>query len=77
MPRSLWNDVRDRIVGLIGDIKMGDPRDFRNFMCAVIDKKAFDGIDGYLDDAKKNAKVVAGGGTDAKKVEIRVGQREF
>jgi 1-pyrroline-5-carboxylate dehydrogenase len=67
VPRSLWNDVRDRIVGMIGDIKMGDPRDFRNFMCAVIDKKAFDGIAAYLDDAKKNAKVVAGGGTDAKK----------
>jgi 1-pyrroline-5-carboxylate dehydrogenase len=67
VPKSLWKDVRDRIAGLIGDIKMGDPRDFRNFMCAVIDKKAFDGIAAYLDDAKKNANVVAGGGTDAKK----------
>jgi 1-pyrroline-5-carboxylate dehydrogenase len=67
VPRSLWKDVRDRIVGLIQDIKMGDPQDFRNFMCAVIDEKAFDGIAAYLDDAKKNAKVVAGGGTDAKK----------
>jgi 1-pyrroline-5-carboxylate dehydrogenase len=67
VPRSLWNDVRDRVVGMIQDIKMGDPRDFRNFMCAVIDKKAFDGIAAYLDDARQNAKVVAGGGTDAKK----------
>jgi 1-pyrroline-5-carboxylate dehydrogenase len=67
LPRSLWKDVRDRIVGLIQDIKMGDPQDFRNFMCAVIDKKAFDGIAAYLDDAKKNAKIVAGGGTDSKK----------
>jgi 1-pyrroline-5-carboxylate dehydrogenase len=67
VPKSLWGDIRDRIVGMIGDIKMGDPRDFRNFMCAVIDKKAFDGISAYLDDAKKNAKILAGGGTNAKK----------
>ncbi|MCG6927841.1 MAG: L-glutamate gamma-semialdehyde dehydrogenase [Acidobacteria bacterium] len=67
VPKSLWGDIRDRIVGMIGDIKMGDPRDFRNFMCAVIDRKAFDGISTYLDDAKKNAKILAGGGTNAKK----------
>jgi 1-pyrroline-5-carboxylate dehydrogenase len=67
VPRSIWNDVRDRIVGMIQDIKMGDPRDFQNFMCAVIDKKAFDGISAYLDDAKKNAKILAGGGADDKK----------
>ena len=67
VPKSLWGDIRDRIVGMIGDIKMGDPRDFRNFMCAVIDKKAFDGISAYLDDAKKNATILAGGGADSKK----------
>jgi len=66
VPRSLWSDVRDRIVGMIRDIKMGDVQDFRNFMGAVIDKKAFDGISAYLDDAKKNAKVLAGGGAEAK-----------
>jgi 1-pyrroline-5-carboxylate dehydrogenase len=42
-------------------MKVGDPRDFRNFLGAVIDKKAFTKISGYLDDAKKNAKVVQGG----------------
>src|SRR4029078_13089653 len=39
----------------------GDVRDFRNFMGAVIDKKAFTKISEYLDDAKKNAKVIQGG----------------
>jgi 1-pyrroline-5-carboxylate dehydrogenase len=67
VPKSLWKDIKDRIVAMIDDIKMGDPRDFRNFMCAVIDKKAFDGISAYLDDAKDNATIVAGGGTDSKK----------
>jgi 1-pyrroline-5-carboxylate dehydrogenase len=41
---------------------MGDVRDFRNFMGAVIDKKSFDKISGYIDDGRKNAKVIQGGG---------------
>ena len=49
VPRSLWKEVRDRIVGLIDSIKMGDVRDFRNFMGAVIDERAFKKIGGYID----------------------------
>jgi 1-pyrroline-5-carboxylate dehydrogenase len=62
VPKSKWNDIRDRMVGMMQDIKMGDVRDFRNFMGAVIDEKAFTKISGYIDDAKKNAKVIQGGG---------------
>ena len=64
IPKSLWNEVRDRTIAMIADIRMGDPSDFRNFMGAVIDKKAFERIDGYLADAKQNAKVLAGGNTN-------------
>jgi len=67
VPRSTWPDVRDRIVGMVGQIRMGDVADFRNFMGAVIDRKAFDSIAAYLDEAKRTAKVVAGGGTNAAK----------
>ena len=67
VPRSLWDDVRDRVVGMTSDIRMGDVTDFRNFMGAVIDKKAFDSISGYVAEAKKTAKVLAGGGADASK----------
>jgi len=66
VPRSLWNDVRDRVVADIGNIKMGDITDFRNFMGAVIEKAAFDKIGEYIDHAKANAKVLAGGGSDGK-----------
>ena len=62
VPKSRWADIRDRMVGMMKDIKMGDVRDFRNFMGAVIDKKSFDKVSGYIDDAKKNAKVIQGGG---------------
>ncbi len=64
VPKSLWNDVRDRMIGMMQDIRMGDVNDFRNFMGAVIDKKAFTRIESYLADAKKNAKIIAGGSSD-------------
>ncbi|HEX5437952.1 MAG TPA: L-glutamate gamma-semialdehyde dehydrogenase [Gemmatimonadaceae bacterium] len=62
VPASLWPEVRDRTVAIMGEMRMGDPRDFRNFLGAVIDQKAFDKISGYLEDARTNATIVAGGG---------------
>jgi 1-pyrroline-5-carboxylate dehydrogenase len=64
VPKSIWNGVRDRMVAMIGDIKMGDPQDFRNFMGAVIDNRAFDKISEYIDHARGKAKIVAGGKVD-------------
>jgi 1-pyrroline-5-carboxylate dehydrogenase len=60
-PESLWRDLRDRTVAIMKDIKVGDVRDFRNFMGAVIDRKGFEKISEYLDDARSNAKVLSGG----------------
>ena len=65
VPRSLWNAVRDRAVAMIDEIKMGDVQDFRNFMGAVIDKRAFDKISDYVEHARGKAKIIAGGKTDA------------
>ena len=62
VPKSRWNDIRDRMVAMMKEIKIGDVRDFRNFMGAVIDKKSFDKISGYVEDGRKNAKVIQGGG---------------
>jgi len=66
VPKSLWPEVRDRAIAMMREIKMGDPRDFRNFMGAVIDKKAFTKISGYIDHAKRNAKVLQGGGCNGR-----------
>jgi 1-pyrroline-5-carboxylate dehydrogenase len=63
IPKSLWPSVRDQMVAMMDEIKMGDTRDFSNFMGAVIDKKAFDRITGYIADAKQNASIVKGGGS--------------
>jgi 1-pyrroline-5-carboxylate dehydrogenase len=62
VPESLWDRVRDRVVGMMQDMKMGDVRDFRNFLGAVIDRKAFTKISGYIEDARRNATVLQGGG---------------
>ncbi len=66
VPRSLWKEVRERTVGMIDEMKVGDVTDFRNFMGAVIDRKAFDKISGYIEDAKSNASIVAGGQYDGR-----------
>ena len=62
VPRSLWPEVCDRVVAMMRDMKMGDVADFRTFVGAVIDRKSFTKIKGYLDDARKNARVIQGGG---------------
>ena len=64
VPRSLWPAVRDRLVAIMEDMRMGDIRDFRNFVGAVIDQKAFRKISEYIADAKRNARIIAGGNTD-------------
>jgi 1-pyrroline-5-carboxylate dehydrogenase len=66
VPKSLWPEVKERCVEMMKSIKVGDVRDFRNFMGAVIDRRSFDKISGYLADAKENATIVHGGTADDK-----------
>jgi 1-pyrroline-5-carboxylate dehydrogenase len=61
VPQSLWGDVRDRVVAMMREMRMGDVCDFRTFIGAVIDEKAFTRISGYLDDARRHATIVQGG----------------
>ncbi len=64
IPKSLWPEVKARVVAMMEEIKVGDVNDFTNFMGAVIDQRAFDRISGYLKTAKKSAKIIAGGKAD-------------
>ncbi|HEX6617884.1 MAG TPA: L-glutamate gamma-semialdehyde dehydrogenase [Gemmatimonadales bacterium] len=66
VPDTLWPAVRDRMVAAIEQIRMGDVADFRNFMGAVIDDRAFERIRGHLERAVRDSGVtlLAGGGTD-------------
>lgn len=62
LPKSRWPEIKDRMVAMVSEIRMGDVRDFRNFMGAVIDDKAYRKITGYLAEAKTKASIVVGGG---------------
>ena len=66
IPDSLWPSVRDRAVGMIQELRMGDVADFRNFMGAVIDRRSFDRLREHLERAKRDpgVEVLAGGETD-------------
>lgn len=63
IPKSLWKEVKERIIAEVKTIKMGDIADFRNFMGAVIDKKSFDNIRRYIEGVKNSseAEVIVGG----------------
>jgi len=52
---SIWEDVKSKLVNDINSINVGDPEDFKNFMNAVIDEKAFKKITSYIDAGKKDA----------------------
>ena len=62
VPQSLWFEVKERVVAMMREMKIGDVADFRTFMGAVIDRKSFTKIAGYLEDARKNASIIHGGG---------------
>ncbi|MGC9328366.1 MAG: aldehyde dehydrogenase family protein, partial [Candidatus Hinthialibacter sp.] len=66
VPESIWPQVKERMLDECAQIGMGDICDFKNFMGAVIDKKAFKTITEYIDLAKKEAnyEILCGGGYD-------------
>jgi len=67
IPASLWPRVKERMLAMLAEIRMGDVADFRNFMGAVIDRRAWDRLTGYLARAKQDpgVTIVAGGGANA------------
>jgi len=69
VPKSIWPELKDNLVKMTKEIKMGDPEDFTNFICAVIDRAAFDSITEYIDFAKdsSDAEFIVGGSYDDSK----------
>ncbi len=64
VPRALWPRIRDGVAADLETIRFGDVRDFSNFGGAVIDRRAYEKISGYVELARTTAKVVAGGRCD-------------
>ncbi len=69
VPEAIWPQVKSRMLEMIREIKVGDPRDFSNFMGAVIDQRSFKKIQNYQVEAKgaSGVKILAGGGSHGEK----------
>jgi 1-pyrroline-5-carboxylate dehydrogenase len=63
VPESLWPQLRDRVLGMVNEIRVGEVEDFSVFMGAVIDRGAYDSIRKYIEIARSSsqAKILAGG----------------
>jgi 1-pyrroline-5-carboxylate dehydrogenase len=64
VPASLWPELRDRVVATMRELRTGDVADFRTFMGAVIDRRAYRRITGYLAAAREEGDRVIGGESD-------------
>ena len=66
IPTSVWNRIEAKYVEEVGKITVGDVADFSTFIGAVIDKKSFDNITGYIDRAHSDSgcSIVTGGNYD-------------
>ena len=69
IPKSKWAAIKKFVEADLKSMKMGSPEDTSNFINAVIDKRAFDKLSNFIDDAKRDpdAEVVIGGNYDNSK----------
>ncbi len=67
IPESIWPELKDMLLSGIEKIKVGDIRDFRNFMGAVIDRNTFETIKKCIEDAQNSpdAELLCGGCDDS------------
>lgn len=66
IPRSIWPQLRDRLVAATEDISYGDVADLKNFGGAVIDRRAYDRAAAVIAALRTDpaCRIAAGGGVD-------------
>ncbi|MFT4011260.1 MAG: L-glutamate gamma-semialdehyde dehydrogenase [Nocardioidaceae bacterium] len=64
VPRSLWPQLRERLVALTEDVVLGDPTDPEVYVGAVINERQFRKHEAVLKQAREQGLVVVGGNTD-------------
>lgn len=66
IPSNIWEEVKSKLLADMSTLKMGTPRDFTNFINAVIHEGSFDKLASYLEQAKKDegVEIIAGGNCD-------------
>lgn len=63
VPESLWENIKNNLIINIKNMKIGSPKNNKNFITSVIDKKSFYKIKKYIERVKKSyeAKIIIGG----------------
>jgi len=66
IPASKWEEVKKYVIEDVKSFKQGSPEDMSNFVCAVINRTAFDKLSGVIEKAKsdKDLEILVGGGYD-------------
>lgn len=66
IPASKWEDLKKTLGEMMSGVTVGDPRDFRHFVNAVIDEASFDNCLEYINYAKQSseAEILFGGSGD-------------
>jgi len=66
VPKSLWPELSRRLIEETASLPVGDPRDFTNFITALIDERAFTKVTGYIERARASgdAEILVGGESD-------------
>lgn len=65
--QDVYDEVVKKVIEKTKALKLGDPRDFANYMGPVIDEAAYKRLNEYIELGAKEGKIVAGGKTDASK----------
>lgn len=63
IPKSLWQDIKERLKADLDSFKMGGVEDFSNFINAVIDEASFDKLSDVIEQVKasSDAEILFGG----------------
>ncbi len=67
VPSGMWPQLRERVVNELAQVKVGDVRDFSNFMGAVIDGASYEKQKKAIEGARRSggkAEIVSGGECD-------------
>jgi 1-pyrroline-5-carboxylate dehydrogenase len=64
VPDTLWPEVRDRVTQIVSQMKVGNTRDFGNFIGPVIDERAFKKMEAYLEAGRDGGELIFGGEAD-------------
>ena len=66
LPDNLWPEIKEKLTAEVNTLKVGDPGNPEHFIGAVINRRSFDKIKGYIDYAKDHAdaEILCGGHCD-------------